>query len=157
MSYKIYKIITDADDGSDKFKIYIGSTTKTLNERLKKHKSNYKDYFNKKEYSKSYVTSFEIIKHNWFEISLIKDCGFITKKECLKIESDTIKSFSNDSNYIVVNKVIPDRTHKEYLIDYNIKNKDKIRTYLKNYALLNKEKLYNYHKTYMINYVNKIN
>ena len=54
---KIYKISSDATD-----KIYIGSTTKDLKQRLKKHKDNYYNYL--KGHYKSNVAVFDIFKLN---------------------------------------------------------------------------------------------
>jgi hypothetical protein len=61
---KIYKIIDNTSD-----LIYIGSTCKTLNQRLKKHEYDYKQYIDRKYH---FVTSFKIIQHNNYRIELIK-------------------------------------------------------------------------------------
>jgi hypothetical protein len=94
----IYKIITDASDG--KFKIYIGSTTKTLKLRQSLHEHHYKRYvaglFN-------YVSSFEIIKHNWYEFGVIKEVEVNNKIELGRFEKEAMEQYSKDADYIVVN------------------------------------------------------
>ena len=51
---RIYKITSSETDD-----VYVGSTTKTLRERLSQHKSNYKQYIKNKY---RYVKSFDILK-----------------------------------------------------------------------------------------------
>ena len=62
---KIYKVVC-LDTG----RIYIGSTYKTLEQRLKCHESFYKSYLNGKY---SYVYCFDIIKDGNYTIELIED------------------------------------------------------------------------------------
>lgn len=62
---RIYKITSAQTDG-----IYIGSTIKSLNERLARHKSDYKRYLSGNYH---YVSSFEIVKHNDCVIMLIEE------------------------------------------------------------------------------------
>ena len=70
---KIYKIKSSKTDN-----VYIGSTTKTLKQRLSKHKSDYKRYVNG---SYHFITSFEILKHDDAIIELIEEKQFKDKNE----------------------------------------------------------------------------
>jgi len=134
---KIYKLYNQYD-------VYYGSTTKSLKERLNQHKSGAK---NKK-----------CISHILFQ-----DCC-IPKIELLEeVEFDDIKELRDREAYYIrnlecINKVIPNRTGKEYRIDnkkqikqYYLDNKDK----KKEYYLDNKDKKKEYQKKY--NEVNKKN
>jgi hypothetical protein len=97
---KIYKLF-DNTNGN----IYYGSSTeKYLCRRLAKHKHHYKDYLKGKH---SYVSSFEIIKNNDFDISLVEAFPYCTKEELHRRERFYIE------NNQCINKNIPGRTHKE--------------------------------------------
>ena len=69
---RIYKISSDQTD-----KVYYGSTTKTLNQRLSKHKKDYRQYLNGNYH---FVTSFDIVKFDDCKIEL-KVKNFIKIKE----------------------------------------------------------------------------
>jgi len=120
---KIYKLYNQYD-------VYYGSTTKSLKERLNQHKSGAK---NKK-----------CISHILFQ-----DCC-IPKIELLEeVEFDDIKELRDREAYYIrnlecINKVIPNRTQKEYRID----NRDKKLEYQKEYYLDNKEQIKNKSKEY---------
>ena len=105
---KIYKIVDNTNEN-----IYIGSTCKTLKERLSHHKNNYKAYL-KGLYANN--TSFDIIKNNDFTIKLLEACNIKTKLELLEREKYYIE------NNECLNKQMPGRTKKEY----REKNNDKI-------------------------------
>jgi len=107
--YKIYKIV-DNTNGN----IYIGITTqKYLSKRLGQHKD------------RMSCMSKEIIKNGDYKIELIEETDDKTR-ERYWIE-----------NTECINKVIPGRTHKEYLND----NKEYIRDRAKKYREKNKEKI----------------
>jgi hypothetical protein len=108
---KIYKIV-DNTNGN----VYIGSTTKKLNERLNKHKSTYNVYLNDKY---NWVTSFEIIKNNDYRIELIK---FVIFKDRIELHQRERYYIENNK---CINKFIPLRTDKEYRVD----NKERIKSY----------------------------
>jgi hypothetical protein len=139
MDYKngrIYKIISDETD-----KIYIGSTTQPLSKRLSVHKSNYKQYLLGRS---SRLTSFDLIALGPVQIVLVELYPCKTKEELEKQECYYIKLYKN----IVVNKVHPTRTQKEYYNDkkdefkkYYLNNKKKRVKYQKQYDLNNKDKL----------------
>jgi len=126
---KIYKIIDDTNGN-----IYIGSTTRTLNQRLSVHKCKYNRYLNCKD--DDYTTSFEIIKNNDYRIELIKYVIYKDRKELYQRERYYIE------NNECINKVIPLRTKKEH---YN-NNKEHFKEYHKQYSIDNKEYLKEYDK-----------
>jgi len=111
---KIYKIVSPSTD-----KIYIGSTTQTLAQRLGKHIKNYKDYTNNN--INKYITSFEIIKLGDYSIVLLEECNFNNKEQLRQREGYYIKLY----NDVCVNNRIAGRTKTEYRND----NKDKSKQY----------------------------
>ena len=123
---KIYKI-EDNSNGN----IYIGSTCKTLEERLYHHKSNYKAYLKGLHGNN---TSFDIIKNNNFTIKLLEACEIKTKQELHERERFYIE------NNECLNKRIPGRTLKETHKAYRDNNKDKINEYQAAYRDNNKDK-----------------
>jgi hypothetical protein len=100
---KIYKIISSECD-----LVYYGSTVKTLNERLRLHKLDYKRQLIEPNY---YVTSFELLKQNNYEIVLVENYPCNSKEELRLIEGEYIK------NNQCVNKRIEGRTNEEYYQD----------------------------------------
>jgi len=161
---KIYKIVSPSTD-----KIYIGSTTQTLAQRLGKHLGSFKHYTID---DKRYMTSFEIIKLGDYSIVLLEQCNFNNKQQLHEKEAHYIKQNINTC----VNKYIPLRTdseyrndnkdsiaerkkqhyidNKEHITEYNkqlrITNKDIIAEQKKQYYIDNKEHLTEYHKEYYI-------
>jgi len=133
----VYKIISNETD-----KCYIGSTTKSINERFSNHKSKYKMYVNGKYH---YVTSFDIIKYDDAIIVLIDEIEFEDKQELHKLEGKYIRELN------CVNKIICGRTKKEYKKEYSEKNKEYIKQYDKEYRDKNKE----YKKQLMKDYRDK--
>lgn len=158
---KVYKII-DNTNGN----IYIGSTCKTLSQRLAQHRCSYKRYLEGKGNN---IKSFDILKNEDYNIILLEKCENISSKEEL---------LSRERHYIdnleCVNKNIPGRTQKEYyeankndILEYYKKyretniddikehrklyyqtNKDEIQQLNKKYREENKEELKQYHKKY---------
>ena len=128
---KIYKIepIVDYDEGD----IYIGSTTKEyLSQRMDNHRGKYKRWKNDNNSSK--YTSFKLFDKYGIDnckIILIESCNCNTKDELHSKEAQYIKSMK------CVNKVIPDRTRK----DWRIENKDYIKEQSKLYRQENIEKI----------------
>ena len=106
--YKITSINTD--------KIYIGSTTKSLTERLRCHEYNYKAYQNGKMNN---VKSFEILEKENYKIQLLEKIEYDAKTELFKREGYYIRKHRD----ICVNKCIAGRTLEQYRID----NRDKLR------------------------------
>ena len=97
---KIYKI-TDNSNGN----AYIGSTCRSLKERLSEHKGHCKRYL-KGLYNNT--RSFVIIKNDDYKLELIETCNIKTKQELLQRERYFIE------NNECINKNIPGRTDKEY-------------------------------------------
>lgn len=99
---KIYKISSPETD-----KIYIGSTTKSLSQRLSQHKRGYKRYINGRF---NYVTSFDIVKLNEPVIDLLESFPYESKVKLHEIERYYIELYRD----ITVNKNIPNRSSKEW-------------------------------------------
>ena len=123
---KIYKLI-DNINGNE----YYGSTIQDLKKRKWGHKSSYERYLNKKH---TYVTSFEIIKNNNYQIYLVEDFPCNSKKELETREAYYIR------NNKCINKYIPCRTQKEYKIQYHIDNKERENLRRKEHHHKNKER-----------------
>jgi hypothetical protein len=102
----IYKIVSDSTD-----KVYIGSTTQTLQKRLKRHKSSYKGYL---KYNNEYISSYELVKYKNCKIELLEEIEFTDKRELLKLEGYYI---SNTQNVINIVKMTG---------EYKIKSKQRI-------------------------------
>jgi hypothetical protein len=142
---KIYKIepISGGEDGD----VYIGSTTcKYLSERISGHRSDYKKWKNEKKVKK--VTSFNLFDKYGVEncqIVLLELVNVDTKDELVAREGFHIRATN------CVNKVIPDRTKKEYDQMYRENNKDKKSLYQKTYRDNNKDKTAEYNKIYREN------
>ena len=118
---KIYKIVNDIDD-----KIYVGSTTQTLNKRFNRHKSK-----SKQSQDRTIYKHFNIIGWDHVTIKLIENYVCSCKYELEKRERYWIDTLNSSLNIIV-----PTRTQKEH---YEL-NKDRILTYNRNYRLANIEK-----------------
>ena len=116
-------------------KVYIGSTMKTIEQRLRSHKFNYKNYL-KGMYA--YVSSFEIIQHDDAFIELLEEVNIENKQELHKIEGKYIKKMD------CVNHCIAGRSVKEWRED----NKEQISEKGKEYRDANKERILEYRKDY---------
>jgi hypothetical protein len=149
---KIYKIIDNTTDS-----IYIGSTCElTLARRLAGHVSAYKLYLNGK--LKFYMTSFEILKNDNYDIILIADCPCKRKDQLHLLERHYIE------HNICVNKAIPIRKleehqkyQKEYQKEYEKNNCEKLQKYRQKRHQNNKEKLNEISRDYHQENKNKIN
>ena len=108
-SGKIYKIISKASD-----KIYIGSTYKSLEDRLKQHESSYNNY---KVCGHKYLSSFEVLKNGNYSIELIEDLGSIDRLVLEDKESIYIK------NNLDISVNIIDPKTRELLYDNSIERK----------------------------------
>ena len=142
---KIYRIVCNVTELQ-----YIGSTCKTLSARLSCHKSVFKKFLKGKQVKIKYITSFEVLKHDNFDIILIEKLENCKSKDELKQrERYFIESM------VCCNKNIPCRTKEEwykanpdYNKNYYIENPD----YFKNYKIENKEKIKIYQDKYQENY-----
>ena len=77
---KIYELFDEDDLDAPR---YYGSTCDTIEERKSGHKADYKRFL---EGKKNYITSFEIIKRNNWDIKLIEMFSCETKTELEKRE-----------------------------------------------------------------------
>ena len=111
---KIYKIVDNTSD-----LIYIGSTCKTLNQRLKKHESDYKSF---KAGKYHFITSFKILENNDYKIELIKLFPCQNKQELNIAEGVEIRQ-AKINGLNVVNKNIAGQTDKESMAQYCKKNR----------------------------------
>ena len=115
---------------------YYGSTCEnTLARRLSKHKALFKLYLNG---NFSYITSFELLKNNNYEIILVESYPCNSKDELHSRERFYIE------NNECVNKLIPTRQSKEY---YET-NKEKHAKYMKQYYQSNKGHILEHNKQY---------
>ena len=114
---KIYKIVDNTSD-----LIYIGSTYKTLNSRLKKHEYNFKSF---KAGKCSFITSFKILENNDYKIELLKLFPCQNKQELNIAEGIEIKQ-AKTNGLNIVNKNISGQTVKESQAQYYKNNRIKI-------------------------------
>ncbi len=112
---RIYKITSPNTE-----KVYVGSTTQTLNRRFQHHKSEYKTYIDGK--TTTHMRSFDIIENGEAKITLIYEGIFCTKAELFRLEGEIMQRTKN-----CCNKTIAGRTQQEYDIKYRLNNIDKIR------------------------------
>lgn len=110
---KIYKIIDNVSN-----MLYIGSTYKTLKQRMKQHEYNIKKYKNGKY---NYCSVFKVLENNNYNIELVKLLPCENKHDLHLEEGKIIKQLRNE-NKNIINKCIPCQTNKEY----KLINKDKL-------------------------------
>lgn len=120
-------------------KVYIGSTTQTLAQRLGTHREDYKRYLRG---NKHYVSSFKLLKYDDYYIELITLYPCSCKAELVAEEGKFIRELD------CVNKNIAGRTSRQYHID----NRDKI----KQWHIDNRDKKKEYDKQYYIDNIEKI-
>ena len=123
----IYKIVSPNTD-----KIYIGSTKRTLRQRMNNHISEY----NKKRYCTSKI----ILAAGNATIELIEVFNCDNRKELHQREGYYIRLYIN----ICVNKIIPDRTKAEYYQE----NRDEILEQHKQFYESHKEQILEQVKQY---------
>jgi hypothetical protein len=140
---KIYKIWSPLGD-----KIYIGSTTKEyLSQRMTAHRSQYKRW---KRGVYPLVMSYKLFEEYGLEncqIELIEaqKCG--SRDELRKLEGHYIRAME------CVNKVIPDRTHAEYIETHKEHITMKNREYISNH----KEQYAKHNRRYFLEHKDEIN
>jgi hypothetical protein len=131
---KIYKLVSDKTN-----MIYIGSTKRSLKERIREHKKTFKHNIGLNTSKKLFELGGNI------SIELIKLFPCNCKKELEKEEGEYIKKYKK----ICVNKFIAGRTVKEYYKDNNTYLKKYIKIYREEYSKEIKEsnkKYYESHK-----------
>jgi alpha-galactosidase/6-phospho-beta-glucosidase family protein len=116
-------------------KQYIGSTTQNLRKRLHEHKINYKCWKNGKYH---YVTSFQIIENENYDIVLIEEFPCDNKEQLHARERYYIETME------CVNKYIPTRTIQQY----RQANREKLAKRDKQYRQANQEEIHQYMKEY---------
>ncbi len=114
---KMYKIVDNTSD-----MIFIVSTCKTLEQRLKAHEKDYKKFKATKNY---FVTSFKIFENNDYKIELIKLYPCHNRKE-LEIEKGKIINWFRNDKLNIVNRNIAGQTHKESMAPYCQNNRNLI-------------------------------
>ena len=131
---KIYKISSPHTD-----KIYIGSTTRCLRERMTEHRNN----------KVNGITSDKILQHGEGYIELLEDYPCNNKQELFKKEGEFIRE-NKCLNRCIAGRTIKEyrednkETKKEYRKEWSEKNKEKIAEYNTEYKKKNKEKILNY-------------
>jgi len=108
---KIYRLVNIVNND-----IYIGSTTRSLCQRLAEHVSDYKRYINNKYH---YVSSFQIIQSGNYQIELIESFPCTSKEMLHTREGYFIR------RTVCINKCIAGRCQKDYHVD----NADRIHQY----------------------------
>tara|TARA_B100000768_G_scaffold57938_1_gene56123 strand:+ start:3411 stop:3968 length:558 start_codon:yes stop_codon:yes gene_type:complete len=132
---KIYKIWSPQGEENE---VYYGSTTLDLSKRKTHHKT-----LSRKCTSSGKCTSSIIFeKYEDVRIELVEKCSCNDKEELNKKEGHYIR------NYPCLNKVIPDRTHKEYKKAYYENNKEAIAEKRNEHYANNKEAIAEQEKEY---------
>jgi len=142
-------------DKINKDLVYYGSSElPTVEDRMKLHLYSFNSW---KKNKGKYCSSFKVLEKDNYEYDTIEVVWFDTKYELRQCERLLIE------RQVCVNKIIPNRTDKEYKIDnkekikqYRIDNKEKRNEYIKQYHIDNKEKLNERSKQYYIDNKEKI-
>ena len=116
-------------------KKYIGSTCKTLSQRLKQHEYQYKRYLIDKY---CYVTSFDILQLDDYTMYLLEKVHCDTQEELDAFEGHYIKKFRD----FAVNKRVEGKTKlekKEEIQKYYQDNKESKKKYQQQYREDNRE------------------
>ena len=135
---KIYKIVDNTNQN-----VYIGSTCKTLKQRLSGHVSDYKRFIKGKYRN---ITSFEIINNGDYDIILIEAFPCDYKDELLARE----RYWVNKIKCINKNKpgIYNDLGKVEYDKHYHNEHKDQIKEYKKQYYAEKQDQIKEYRKQY---------
>ena len=112
---KIYKIVDNLTNA-----IYVGSTCKSLEQRLNQHIANNKSF--KAGVYPNYVTVFKILDNNDYKIELIENYPCATKQDLNIREGQIIKEYKN-KKWNVVNRNIAGQTNKQSCAQYRLKNR----------------------------------
>jgi len=123
---KIYKIVDNTTG-----KVYIGSTTKEyLSQRLAKHVSNYKSYLKTGKKNRNYMTSYQVLENNDYEIMLLELCPCSSKDELFVRErfyTHTIECVNKVKNQGIKAELGKTEYNKQCSKAYREKNKDLIK------------------------------
>ena len=165
---KIYKITSDHTN-----RIYIGSTTRNLNDRITKHKCYYNKWKDNK--TRPYCSSYVLYRLGDIKYELLESYNCNNKKELLEREAYYIKQNYNlvvnknkptlseeekikwQKEYYEKNKEQMDKRSREYyeknkelFKEYYAKNKERIYQQQKEYYAKNKERIYQRQKEYRV-------
>jgi len=147
VNYKLGKIYKIEDNTNNN--CYIGSTCEPiLARRLAQHCRYYKCYLNGKV---NYVSSFDILKNNNYDIILIESYPCNSKDELFSREiywKNQLDCVNKNKNQGVILQLGNKAYQKEYQKEYHEKHHDKILESKKLYRENNKEKLKNANKIY---------
>ena len=114
---KIYKIVDNVSD-----MVYIGSTCKTLQHRLKQHEVHYKLF---KAGKNHFVTVFKILENSDYKIELVENHPCANRQELNMREGTIMKKLKNEK-LNVVNRCIAGQTQKESADQYRHNNRNLI-------------------------------
>ena len=128
---RIYRIASSETEA-----VYIGSTTKTLNERFRGHRHQYRLYLNGQT---NFTASFDIVKFEDASIELLSEGLFATKADLHRLEGEHIQLTAN-----CINKQIAGRTRQQTIKAYNDAHKADHAAYREN----RKEQYQEYMKAY---------
>ena len=112
--------------------IYIGSTTQPITKRIAGHKTNYKSFLNN---NNQYCTSSKVLEKNNFQYEVLENYKCCTKKELESREREYIDENKVIYGDLLVNKVVPTRSSKEYRLE----NREHLRLSSKDYYQNNRE------------------
>lgn len=128
---KIYKIVSSQTN-----KVYIGSTTTPLCERLSGHRQRFRRWKLGKD---CYLTSYDILKYDDARIVLICNFPCSNVEELHKKEQEIMDEYEDKVNR---NKAFPGfDTKEEYYQNYRVENCEKLREKNRLYREANPEKL----------------
>ena len=122
---KIYKLVNDSTN-----RIYIGSTTIPLKQRLSNHKSSNKRYRNGKG---QYLSACDLFDDGEVTIELMEECPCDNRRALTVRERHHL----DKNRSVCVNHNTPSRT----IAEYNENNKDAIRSYHRKYYTAHRPKL----------------
>ena len=109
---KIYMLCSDLSD-----KIYIGSTTVSLEERLDRHITCYDDWLTS-NFKTAYLSSFEILKYGEYRMELLEDCPEIIGWDLLNREQyHLVVNYKDTVNIIIPGKDVMTKCYLSDTVD----------------------------------------
>ena len=110
--------------------MYVGSTTRTLRERLSQHKADYRQFLAGKYH---YVKSFDLVKYTDCHIHLLHESLFDTKADMYRLEGQYMLSTQNCINKAIAGRTAQERydLNRDHILEtqrqYNASHRDTIR------------------------------
>jgi hypothetical protein len=128
---------------------YVGSTTKTLNQRFSTHKSNYKRWIDGK--GRCCMIYHAIREHgiDSFHIEMLEEIEFNDKCELLQLENKYISELECVNKHSAFTGIKSD-TEQEYKKLYYEANQEKIKEKQKQYREANRDKIREKMKQYLV-------